>query len=96
MTKSDLNCEKSGKVNRRITAICHAHLQALTKTPAKFQKDLGIIVGGVAGKTVGVAFTRFFDGLSDGQQTDRRMGKNNMSPNPDMGRHKYYTVIDFC
>ena len=39
------------KLNLRLTAKYHAHLQALTKTPAKFQKDLV--------KTIGtVAFTR--------------------------------------
>ena len=44
------------------TAIYHAHLQTLTKTPAKFQNDPSIVVGEVAGKTVGgVAFTRFCD-----------------------------------
>ena len=32
-------CEKSGKRYVRITAKRHAHLQTLTKTPAKFQKD---------------------------------------------------------
>ena len=31
----------------RITAKWHAHLQNLTKTPAKFQKDPSKIVGGV-------------------------------------------------
>ena len=32
----------------RITAKPHTYLQTLTKTPAKFQKDRGKIVGGVA------------------------------------------------
>ena len=36
----------------RITAKSHAHIQTLTKTPAKFQKDPAKIVGGVA-------FTRY-------------------------------------
>ena len=36
------------KNNVRTTANPHAHLQTLTKTPAKFQKDLGKIVRGVA------------------------------------------------
>ena len=35
----------------RITAKCHAHLQTLTKTPAKFQKDWA--------KNVEVAFKRY-------------------------------------
>ena len=59
------------KMNLRITAKCHAHLQTLTKTPGKFQKDLANTIGGVA-------FTRFCD-------TDGCMGKNNMSPDPDGG-----------
>ena len=63
----------------RNTAKRHAHLRALTKAPAKLQKDTG--------KTVGVAFTRFCDGQSDAG-TDRRMhGKNNMSPDTDGVRH---------
>ena len=32
--------KKETKINLRITAKHHAHLQTLTKTPAKFQKDL--------------------------------------------------------
>ena len=36
------------KINPRITAKCHAHLQTLTKTPVKFKKDPDNIVGGVA------------------------------------------------
>ena len=39
------------QINLRITAKCHAHLQTLTKTPAKFQKDLA--------KIVEVVFTRY-------------------------------------
>ena len=39
------DCEKRTKINLRITAECHAHLQTLTKTFAKFQKDLGKTVG---------------------------------------------------
>ena len=65
--------KKRTKTNLWITAKFHTHLQTLTKTPAKFQKDLGNIVGGVA-------FTRFYD-----RQTDRCTGKNNMSPDPDGG-----------
>ena len=58
------------KVNPKITAKRHAHLQALTKNSAKFQKDTA--------KTVGeVAFTRFFrDSPTDEQ------GKT-MSPSPN-------------
>ena len=62
--------KKVTKINVRITVKCHAHIQTLTKTPAKFQKDPAKTVGGVA-------FTRFCDG-----QSDRRTGKNNMSPEP--------------
>ena len=41
--------QKSDKINKRITAKPHAqaHFQTLTKTPAKFQKDLAKIVGGI-------------------------------------------------
>ena len=42
------NCKNVTKFNLRITAKCHVHLQTLTKTPAKFQKDPGKIIGGVA------------------------------------------------
>ena len=34
--------------NLRVISKCHAHLQSLTKTPVKFQKDWEKIVGGVA------------------------------------------------
>ena len=68
------------KNNQSITAKPHAHLQTLTKTPAKFQKDQA--------KTVEVVeFTRI-DTLCD-SKTDGRKGNNNMSPDPDVGRHKY-------
>ena len=40
--------KKVTKINLRVISICHAHLQSLTKTPVKFQKDLDKIVGGVA------------------------------------------------
>ena len=51
MTKSELR-KKVVKINLRITAKRHAHLQTLTKTPAKFHKS--------PAKTVGVvAFTRY-------------------------------------
>ena len=40
MTKSELR-KKMTKINLRITAKRHAHLQTLTKTPVKFQKDPG-------------------------------------------------------
>ena len=40
------NSKKVTKINLRITAKRHAHLQTLTKTSAKFQKDLTKIVGG--------------------------------------------------
>ena len=36
------------KINLRVISKCHAHLQSLTKTPVKFQKDWDKIVGGVA------------------------------------------------
>ena len=51
------------KINLRITAKPHAHLQTLTKTPAKFPKDTT--------KMVGVAFTRL-DTICD-RQSDRQM-----------------------
>ena len=62
--------KKVTKINLRIAVKSQAHLQTLTKTPAKFQKDLSKIEGGVA-------FTRvytFCDGQSDGQ-TDRWMDR---------------------
>ena len=59
------------KINKRITAKCHAHLQTLTKTLAKFQKDLP--------KTVGVAFTKFYDNETNNKTHG---GKSNMSPDP--------------
>ena len=40
--------EKVTKINLRVISKCHAHLQSLTKTPVKFQKDWDKIVGGVA------------------------------------------------
>ena len=54
--------KKVTKINQRITVIPQAHLQTLTKTPAKFLKDPVKIVGGVA-------FARLdtiYDGKSDG------------------------------
>ena len=39
--------KKVTKINLRITAKGHAHLQTLTNTHAKFQKDPGQTVGGV-------------------------------------------------
>ena len=36
------------KINLRVISKCHVHLQSLTKTPVKFQKDWDKIVGGVA------------------------------------------------
>ena len=43
---------KSDKINLRVTAKLHAHLETLTKTSVEFQKDPNKIVGGVA-------FTRY-------------------------------------
>ena len=40
--------KKVAKINLRVISKCHAHLQSLTKTPVKFQKDWDKIVGGVA------------------------------------------------
>ena len=40
--------KKVTKINLRVISKCHAHLQSLTKTPVKFQKDWEKIVGGVA------------------------------------------------
>ena len=40
--------KKVTKINLRVISKCHAHLQSLTKTPVKFQKDWDKIVGGVA------------------------------------------------
>ena len=40
--------KKVTKINLKVISICHAHLQSLTKTPVKFQKDWDKIVGGVA------------------------------------------------
>ena len=61
------------KNNLRITTIPHAHLQTLTKTPAKFQNYSAKIAGGIA-------LTRL-DTIRD-VQTDMRRKKNNMSPIP--------------
>ena len=36
------------KINLRVISKCHAHLQSLTKTPVKFQKDWDKFVGEVA------------------------------------------------
>ena len=47
MTKFKL-LKKMTKINLRFISKCHAHLQSLTKTPVKFQKDWDKIVGGVA------------------------------------------------
>ena len=33
------------KINLKVISKCHAHLQSLTKTPVKFQKDWDKIVG---------------------------------------------------
>ena len=47
MTKFKLY--KNGKkINLRVISKCHAHLQSLTKTHVKFQKDWDKIIGGVA------------------------------------------------
>ena len=40
--------EKVTKIDLRVISKCHAHLQSLTKTTVKFQKDWDKIVGGVA------------------------------------------------
>ena len=40
--------KKVTKLILRVISKCHAHLQSLTKTPVKFQKDWDKIVGGVA------------------------------------------------
>ena len=40
--------KKVTKNDLRVISKCHAHLQSLTKTPVKFQKDWDKIVGGVA------------------------------------------------
>ena len=40
--------KKVTKINLRVISKCHAHLQSLTKTTVKFQKDWDNIVGGVA------------------------------------------------
>ena len=42
------NAEKSNKINLRIISKPHAHLQTMTKTPVKFQKDWHKTAGGVA------------------------------------------------
>ena len=42
------NVKKVTKINLRVISKCYAHLQSLTKTPVKFQKDWEKIVGGVA------------------------------------------------
>ena len=49
-------CKKVTKINLRVISKCHAHLQSLTKTPVKFQKDWD--------KSVGVALTRYLKSIS--------------------------------
>ena len=52
--------KKNARINLRITAKPHAHVQTLSKTHVKFQNDQTQIVG--------IAFTRvdiFFDGQMD-------------------------------
>ena len=58
------------KINLRIISKCHAHLQSLTKTPVKFQKDWDKIVGGVA-------LTKYLlnDGRTDGRTHGRTEGR---------------------
>ena len=61
------NSEKVTKINLRITAKRHAHLQTLTKTSAKFQKDLTKIVGGVVFTRVDAIRDRQTGAIGDGQ-----------------------------
>ena len=51
---------KSDIINLRITAKHHLHLQTLTKTPAKFQKDPAKTVGvdALTGHPVSICFSR--------------------------------------
>ena len=46
--RTNIRPQKVTKINLRVMSKCHAHLQSLTKTPVKFQKDWEKIVGGVA------------------------------------------------
>ena len=55
------------KINLRITAKCNAHLQILTKTPAKFKKD--------PLKTAGVAFTRYQVSICVGRSFAKKLKK---------------------
>ena len=53
-------------INLSITAKCHAHLQTLTKTAAKFQKYPVKLIGGV-GLT---RLDKICDGQSEGQKVE--------------------------
>ena len=48
MTTLVQTVKKVTKINLTVISKYHAHLQSLTKTPVKFQKDWDKIVGGVA------------------------------------------------
>ena len=62
--------KKVTKINLRVISKCHAHLQSLTKTPVKFQKDCDKIVGGVA-----LTKTHYNDGRTDAQTDARTDGR---------------------
>ena len=63
------------KINLRVISKCHAHLQSLTKTPVKFQKDWDKIVGGVA-------LTKY---LNDGRTDARPWATLNALPHSSNG-----------
>ena len=63
--------QKNDKNNVRITAKLHEHLHTLTKTPAKFQKDLNKIVGEVV-------FTRYLVSACFGRSKAKKSKKVTM------------------
>ena len=62
--------KKVTKINLRVTSKCHAHLQSLTKTPVKFQKDWDKIVGGLRSQS-----THLNDGRTEGRTHGRTDGQ---------------------
>ena len=77
---------KTAKIKNRYNQVPHLtqdniwESNKITINITKFQKDR-------SAKTVVVVFTRS-DRICDGQ-SGGRTGKNNMSPDPDRGRHNY-------
>ena len=69
--------KKKTKINLRITFKSHAHLQIMTKTPVKFQKDQHKTVGGVANTRYPIYIHA--DSVSTSKMTKLKCGKNHKS-----------------